>query len=374
MNPLFRVLGAVLPHAKAAPIIQPGRIVLILPCCIGDVVLATATLKALRRAYPTAHITWAVGTWSRPAIENHDLLDALLDTGPDALPVKSLAGFQRFVGQLRAGNFDLAVSLVRSPLMSAAVWLSGIPHRVGLDSAGRGFGYNLRVPVNPESPQHEARIYLETVRALGHTTANSFANVPVHAQDAASIQALRRENALTGPYLVLNPAGGNNPGMVMDSKRWPPQNFAQLGDRLAQKLNADGLILIGGPKDAPLLDQVAAQLQTRHLSLPGRLSFGQIAALAKQAKLYIGNDTGLTHLAAAAGAKTVMILGPSDPRRYAPFGPQSLALWKPIPLKSGGVAAGPPPDWHWERDGLSVQDAEAQILAFLEKQPEELPS
>ena len=134
------------------------RIVLILPCCIGDVVLATATLTALRRGYPQAHITWAVGTWSKGVIEHHPSLDAILDTGSKALPVKSLAGFYAFVRQLRAGHYDLAVSLVRSPLMSAAVALSGIPHRAGLDSAGRGFGYNIRVPINPNQPRHEADI------------------------------------------------------------------------------------------------------------------------------------------------------------------------------------------------------------------------
>src|SRR5690606_34219909 len=116
---------------------------LILPCCIGDVVLATAALCALRRAYPAARIVWAVGAWSKPAIEHHDLLDGVIDTGAAALPVKSPGGFARFVRQLRGGQFELAVSLVRSPLMSLAVLLAGIPTRAGIDSGGRGFGYNV---------------------------------------------------------------------------------------------------------------------------------------------------------------------------------------------------------------------------------------
>src|SRR5207237_1318538 len=105
----------------------------ILPCCIGDVVLATATLQALRRAYPQAYIAWAVGNWSKPAIERHPLLDAVIDTGNEALPVKSIGGMLHFVRQLRAEKFDLAVLLVRSPLMSIALLLTGIPNRAGLD-------------------------------------------------------------------------------------------------------------------------------------------------------------------------------------------------------------------------------------------------
>lgn len=342
------------------------RIVLILPCCIGDVVLATATLKALRRGYPQAHITWAVGSWSRAAVENHDLLDAVLDTGAAALPVKSLRGFNRFVRQLRAGRYDLAVSLVRSPLMSLAVLLSGIPQRVGLDSAGRGFGYTVRVPVDPRQARHEAEIYLDTARALGLDTSGCYANLPVTDQNRQSVhELLTRRGADPSSYMVINPAGGRNPGMVMDAKRWPPEHFATLADRLVPKLGVRHLVLIGGPGDEPLVNAVRLRAQTSPLALVNELTFGQIAALAHEARLYLGNDTGLTHLAAAAGAPTVMILGPSDPARYAPFAPNATALWKPVRLREGGVAAGILADWNWSRDGIGVEEAEERILSFL---------
>jgi len=341
---------------------SPQRIVLILPCCIGDVVLATATLQALRRAYPQASITWAVGSWSKPAIEHHPLLDAVIDTGSEALPVKSLSGMLRFVRQLRAGQFDLAVSLVRSPLMSLAVLLSGIPHRAGLDSGGRGFGYTIRAKIDPNVPRHEAEIYLDVARALGIDTTNCRANIPVTDADRASILARLRSMVADGAYVVINPAGGRNPGMVLDVKRWPAPNFAALANRFGLPV-----VLIGGKGDEALIEAVKAALSVPSLSFVGQLSFGEIAALAREARLYVGNDTGLTHLAAAAGAKTVMILGPSDPQRYAPFADDALALWKPAAIQRGGVAAGAPRDWDWARDGISVDDAEANIRAWLGK-------
>lgn len=356
----YSLLRRVFP-TRPDPPPDPHRIVLILPCCIGDVVLATATLKALRRGYPQAHITWAVGSWSRPAIEQHDLLDAVLDLGAAALPVKSPGGLLRCASLLRAGRYDLAVSLVRSPLMSAAVWLAGIPWRAGLDSAGRGFGYNLRAPIDPDKPRHEAQIYLDVPRVLGLSTQDCYANVPVSPADAAAIH----ERLGSMSYMVINPAGGRNPGMLMDSKRWPLENFAALADRLAERLGLDCVVLIGGPGDEALVAALESQVKTQTLALAGELSFGQIAALARAARLYVGNDTGLTHLAAAAGASTVMILGPSDPARYAPFTPDSIALWKPAALRRGGVAAGTPADWDWSRDGISVDEAERRILAFI---------
>lgn len=347
---------------------NPSRIVLILPCCIGDVILATATLKALRRGYPDAHITWAVGSWSRTAVENHDLLDAILDTGPSALPVKSASKFLHFVRQLRAGHFDLAVSLVRSPLMSLAVWLSGVPLRAGLDSGGRGFGYQIRAKVDPDQPRHEAEIYLDVARALGLDATGCYANVPVTAENRALIHELLAARGVHPPFLLMNPAGGRNPGMVMDSKRWPPENFAQLADRLSAKIGVNHIVLVAGPGDEMLVSAVQSRLQMPSTAFVGELSFGQIAALANAARVYIGNDTGLTHLAAAAGAKTVMILGPSDPVRYAPFAPDSIALWKPAEVQQRGVTAGTPQRWDWERDGIGVDEAEEEIMKFLNRE------
>lgn len=372
MNP-YLFLASLFP-TRPAPI-HPRRIVLILPCCIGDVVLATAALKALRRGYPEAHITWAVGSWSKGVIEHHDLLDAVLDTGPEALPVRSLAGMWRFVHRIQAGNFDLAVSLMRSPLMSAALLLSGIPHRAGLDSAGRGFGYTMRVPVDPHIPRHEAEIYLDVARALGLDTTDCWANVPVLETARERVRALLAERSVSEPFIVINPAGGRNPGMVMDSKRWPPGNFAKLAERLLEpsppapqgegSKSATRVVLLGGPGDEAIVQAVQAAMNVPALALVGILSFGQITALATMAALYIGNDTGLTHLAAAAGAKTAMILGPSDPARYAPFAPNAIALWKPAAVRREGVAVGAPADWDWERDGIGVEEVKQKLSQFL---------
>ncbi|MBL8152948.1 MAG: glycosyltransferase family 9 protein [Anaerolineae bacterium] len=340
------------------------RIILILPCCIGDVVLATAALRALRRAYPDAHIAWAVGTWSRPVLEGHDTLNALVDTGPAALPVKSPLGFLRLVSQLRAGRYDLAVSFVRSPLMSLAVQLSGIPARAGLDSEGRGFGYTVRVPVDPAQPRHEAELYLEVVRALGIPTEDCWANVPVQPGAVEAIHARLAAAGLRQPYLVVHPGGGRNPGMTLDAKRWPPEHFAALANRLSA-LRDDPVIVIGGPGDTALVQAVMGRLERPGAAWAGELRFAEVAALAKESWLYLGNDTGMTHLAAAAGARAVMILGPSDPKRYAPFTPGSLAVWKPAAVDPRGVSGGAPRDWDWARDGIGVDEAYARIQAFL---------
>lgn len=343
------------------------RILLVLPCCIGDVVMATATLHALRRGFPRAHITWAVGSWARQAIETHPDLDAILDTGPGDLPFKTPAEMFRFVRQMRAGNYTHLVSLVRSRLMSVAAVASGIPVRVGLDSGGRGFGYTIRVPIDPNLARLEGDIYLETVGTLGLDIHDCWANLPLTAANEMNLQTLRAQHGIDERFLVIHPGGGSNPGMQMDAKRWPPAWFAQVGAALAAHLHAQ-LILIGGPNDEPLIQAVRKALPstTPVVSLP-TLSFAQIGALAAESLLYIGNDTGMTHIAAASGAQTVAIFGPSDPQRYAPFVPGVLVLWEPAPLPERGVAEGAPSNWDWERDGVGPESALEQILWYLER-------
>lgn len=309
---------------EASDRFNPKRIILIRPCCIGDVVMATAALSALRETFPAAHISWAVGPWSARAIAHHPAIDEIVDFGAD-MPLKSLSPFARLVGRLRAGDYDLAVSLVRSPLMSLAAGLSGIPARAGINSGGRGFGYNLRAPVDPAVQEHESEIYLRVVSAVAGRDVRAYANLPAPDEARAAVNARLREAQATPPFIVAHPGGGVNPGGRHEGKRFPPQLFAETLNRVATAWESS-VILLGGPGDGELVTAVERQLDVRSVSWVDRLSFQEIGALSADARVYIGNDSGLTHLAAASGARTVMLMGPTDPRRYAPYAPDAIAV------------------------------------------------
>ena len=333
------------------------------PCCIGDVVMATAALTALRETFPEAHISWAVGPWSAQAIARHPAINAILDTAAD-MPLTSPAAMLRFVSLLRAGNFDMAVSLVRSPLMSLAIYLSGIPLRAGLDSGGRGFGYNLRLAIDPAAREHEGEIYLKLISAIAGRDLHAHANLPVTTAAREAIQTRLKMERISAPFIVAHPGGGSNPGMQLASKRYPPDQFAAILNRVAQATDAS-VILLGGPGDDELVESLAERLQVPAPIWTGTLDFQEIGALAAEALLYIGNDTGLTHLAAASGARAVMMMGPTDPLRYAPYTADHLALWKPVDLRAGGAAAASGAGWDWDRDGFTVEHGIAQILAYI---------
>lgn len=345
----------------------PRRILLLKPCCIGDVIMATPLLCALRRAYPDASITWGIGTHSAAAIDGHPAIDDTMPTGPAANPARSVSGLITLARQIRRGKFDLAAVPVRSPLTSLAVWLAGVPVRAGLDSAGRGRFYNVRAPINPSETRHEAEIYLDVARALGLETTDCWSTVAV-SKEALAALPLQPEDRRG--LIVVHAGGGKNPGMVMTEKRPPLALLKEVALRAADR-TAGRIAILGGPDDATRAEQLRAILHAETggepLVLVNKLDFKGIAALGSMAALVIGPDTGLLHLMAAAGAPTVMIFGPSDPRRYAPFVPpgRAAAPWKPFPLPEGGVASGPPPGWTWEQDGVSADEVWAQAANLL---------
>jgi ADP-heptose:LPS heptosyltransferase len=348
--------------------LAPARRLLILkPCCAGDVVMATAALAALRRAFPAAHIAWAVHAWARPIVAHNPHLNALLDT--PAAQAGGAAGVRALARRVRAGRFDTCVTLDRSPLLALAPWLAGVPVRVGLDSAGRGFAHTLRVRVSPQIVRHEAELYLDCARALGADTQGVYAEFQPAPADVAWAAEQLAAWAGPGALALLNPAGGTNPGMALTAKRWPAARYAAL----AQRLRADGarVALVAGPGDAQVLASVQAQLPEPLPAL--ELPWGRAGALAARAALYVGNDTGLTHVAAAAGCRTVAIFGPSDPRRYAPYAPPERlrVAWRPAAVPAAGVSAGAPAGWSWDQ-GVDVDEVWQAVLELLSDPKDEV--
>ncbi len=334
------------------------RILLIKPCCIGDVVFATPLLAALRGAYPNAHITWAVNDSIAPILQEHPHLNAVLTVGETANPAVPPRLFG-FVRKLRALRAEAVFVPDRSRWYALATLLAGIPMRVGLNSGGRGFAYTHKATIKPTDVRHEADIYLDLARLLAIPTEGLWAFVPPTVVASAEAERLLHQAGLAhGGYLMVHPGGGVNVGMRLIEKRWAAENFAALAERLAERLKAQ-IVVIGAPSDREPVARFKAALKSGCLDWSERLALTEIAALAVRAALYIGNDNGVGHLAAAAGAKVLMIFGPSDPRRYAPFVPSERArhAWRPIALPAGGVADGAPRHFDWARDGVSVDEA-----------------
>ncbi|TAK30643.1 MAG: glycosyltransferase family 9 protein [Chloroflexota bacterium] len=332
-----RLLGRAFPSAPL-PLseLQAARRVLVLkPCCLGDVLLSTAALAALRSALPDAWLAYAVGDWARAALTGNPHLDAILPCKVRGGERPRLADYRDTVATLRRERFDVCFVLDRSPLITVLPVLAGISHRIGIDSGGRGFSLTVRVPWAEQ--KHEAELYLDTVRAVGIGTTGFGMEFYPSADDLswarARLGALDRLRVGTVPRVAIHPGGGVNPGMTLLAKRWPAERYVAFVLRLLEK--GRQVVLIGGSSDAEVVREVetgigAAATSDGLLTVLGETSLGQLAALISSCDLFVGNDTGPMHLAAAVGTPVVAIFGPSTPAMYGPYSPRARSIYRQV--------------------------------------------
>jgi len=306
----------------------PRRILVLKTCCMGDVLFITPLLAALKHAYPDSHLTVATSAGCIPVIAHNPRVDAIIEVAART-PLKQA---WRLAQRFRALRFDLAVVPDRSLPLGAVVWLAGIPRRAGMDSDGRGMFYTDRVRVAPDDyTQHEVALCAAVGAVIGAPLPPGQSTEYYPAADAlAHVDALIAEHGWHAPLWVIHPGGGINAGTSLPAKRWSPMRFAALADELR---NAHGgtVLLIGAPTDADAVRAVVAAMNGPAVNLTGHLNFDRSLALARRAALYVGNDSGMTHVANAGGTPTVMIFGPTSPAQYGLWGGHGMMAVGHVP-------------------------------------------
>jgi lipopolysaccharide heptosyltransferase II len=319
---------------------NPRSIVIIKPCCIGDVIMTTPLLEVIQRHYPHAPITYVVGNWSKVIAEHHPAVQEVLDCGTVGIPSRyRFSDYMKLARQLRQRHFDLALVLDRSPMLTLLPWLANVPRRVGPDSLGRGFSLTDRVPVSTSRTQlqHQADIYLDLARALHLSIDHPHMRfVPTEAE-RAEISGLtpppgQAQGTVPTGRVAVFPGGGSNPGMELTAKRWSLDGYREIVRRLVQDLHMQ-VLLIGGKEDFELNESLLTPLDVPPgsvLNLAGQTQFGQTAAHLESCALFIGNDSSPMHLAAAVGTPIIAIFGPTSPQEYGPYpldDPTHITIW-----------------------------------------------
>jgi len=301
--------------------LRPERVCLIKPSSLGDVVHALPVLAAFRDLWPDAHLAWVVNRGLRGLLDGHPDLDEVIpfDRARIRASLGGMAALSRFLGELRRREFDVAVDLqglLRSGIMTFA---TGAPIRVGLGDAreGAGLSYHHRIG-SPGAESHAVDRMLKVAEAFGADVARPRFRVAFGPDDAAWARASLA--SVARPTLALNV------GARWLTKRWPPEHFAAVGRRAVEARGA-GLVLVGAPEDRPLVDALKDALgPIPALDLCGRTTLPRLAALATEVDVFLSNDTGPLHLAAAAGAKVVGVYTCTSPLRTGPYGPDAVAV------------------------------------------------
>ncbi len=299
--------------AAVEPIVR--RVVVRAPNWLGDTVLALPAMAALRMHFASASLTVAA-----PAA-----VAALFreDTGvrPDAVLVLPPSPRDAVVA-LREGAFDLGILLPNSFRSAWALRRAGIPQRWGIARSARGWLLTRR-SVRAASGPHHSDYYRGVVRGLGIPCDDRApALVASTGSLAAAATLLSRAGVLPDAPLV-----GVAPGAAYgQAKQWPPERMAAV---MAQLVRGHGVtcVVVGAAHDRPSLRAIeswlrshAPETQSRVLDLVGRTDLGSLVGVASRCRVFVSNDSGAMHVAAALGRPVIAIFGPTDERATRPLG------------------------------------------------------
>jgi len=307
--------------------VQYRRILIVRTDRIGDVVLSTPVIKALRDALPNASIAMLVRPYTRVAVEGNPYLDEVI-LYDKAGKEKGWLGTVRFCRRLARKRFDLAVVLNPSHRSNLIPFLAGIPRRVGYD---RKMGWLLtdRIPdTKHQGLKHEIEYNLDLVRYLGIMPGESRTYVPVDsASEEWADEILAREKVAPGDRVAVL-----NPGASEASKQWPPKNYAAVADALARK--GFRIAVLGGKQDAQVCWEVIGAMHYPAINLAANNTISQAAAFLRHARLFISCDTGPMHIASSVGTPVVCVMGRNQPGlnavRWGPHHSKSIVLHKDI--------------------------------------------
>jgi len=344
------------------PAVEAGRtprILLVRPDHLGDLLLATPTATVLREALPEARIDWLVGPWNRElACRAGGPADVLTLEFPGftrrskASAVEPYALLVREAARLRAHAYDAALILRPDHWWGAMLAsVAGIPRRFGYSVAECTPFLTDTLPPPSGRHQHAVRANqtlarLAAARLSGRPPTRllydpHFAVRPDELDWArAWIAASFGGQTSEGRVVALHPGSG----AIL--KNWLPERWAEL----VRCLRADHgarVFVTGGPGDREGVESIAAHLDSRPPVLIGETTLGQLAALFASADLVLGCDSGPLHLAAAVGARTIRLYGPTDPVEFGPWAPrdeaaQHRAVAAALPCQPCRALVGPP--------------------------------
>jgi lipopolysaccharide heptosyltransferase II len=304
---------------KNNPVPAPKKILIVRLDRIGDVVLSTPVIKALRAAYPDSHIAFLVRPYAADAVIGNPYLDEVITFNKERT-------FSFAMG-LRKKKFDMAVILHPTERTHWIAFLAGIPIRVGYDLK-MGILLTRRVPHTKQyGLKHEIDNGLDILRYVGIENKERELYFPINSQSEIKIANMFARNHIqAGDKVVVI-----NPSASCRSKMWRPENFAILGDKLVEKFGAK-IIVLGDTADIAISDSVTNAMKKPSINLAGKTTVSDIASILKRAKLFISNDSGPVHIARAIGTPVIAIFGRSDrglsPKRWGPTGPHDLVIHK----------------------------------------------
>ena len=288
---------------------------------IGDVLLATPTVRAIKASGSDVRVTMMVNRGTEDVLTGNQDLDEIvvLDKG-------SLAAQSRLIAGLRNRRFDTVIDLTDGDRSAFLSWVSGAPVRIGFNDEHRWRGKYYTQVVQPvPGVQHRIDRDLDALKSIGVQAGSKNPQLWLMPEEMNSADQLLDQLGVqrSQPIVVLQP------GARYWFKAWPPERYAELADQLVSEYSCQ--VLIGGSnQDIDLAQQIRQMAKSQPIIMAGSTTIKQFAAIAKKSALFVGSDSGAMHIASAVGAPVVALFGPSNPREWGPRGGPVEVLYKEI--------------------------------------------
>ncbi|MCI0514328.1 glycosyltransferase family 9 protein [candidate division KSB1 bacterium] len=321
---LFKSLGFIFRRRKATPLaLNSIQKILIVKQHnqMGDMLCSTPLFRALRLRFPRAHLTLIAGQENETVVKEHpDLNEVIVFHKLNFLA--DPRGFWRFLRQIRAPKYDLGIvpaTVSMSVTSDLICWLSGARYRLGVhkldgETSPAGFLFNLPVSVDWRAThKHQIERNLDLLRAIGIESTALAPSIGISNAAREIAEKFLNDHVQPDARII-----GFHPGAGKIPNRWEAQRFAQLADILARRHQVK-IFITSGPSDATVVAEMTGALKQPAVICQG-FTIQQVAALMQRMILYITNDTGTMHLAAAVGVPTLSLFGPTDPYQWAPRG------------------------------------------------------
>jgi heptosyltransferase-2 len=285
---------------------------------VGDAIMALPALRAVRKRFPEAEISIVARPYVADIYRDQEICDQLIPYDPDSLHA-GFSGRERLATELRAQKPDVALLLQNAFDAAWLAWRANIPERIGYARDGRGFLLTKAVPLpRPgEIPAHEKFYYLELLRGAGWLDSvqdETFIGLRVPKEKRQSANEFLCKSGVRQGALRIGIGAGASYG---SAKCWLPSRFAEVANRLQSEADAD-VILFGTSAEASVAAAISAEMHRSPIDLTGKTAIADLPALLSQCHLFIGNDSGAMHVAAAVGLPIVAIFGPTDPLGTSP--------------------------------------------------------
>ncbi|MCX5699501.1 MAG: lipopolysaccharide heptosyltransferase II [Candidatus Omnitrophica bacterium] len=313
---------------RTVPGILYRRILIARTDRLGDVLLSTPVIKALRQKFPQAYISMLVSPYTKDVLDGNPALDEIITFDKDVKNKGWLAGLKFAMG-LRKKKFDLAIVLHPVTRVHLLIFLAGIPKRLGYDRKF-GFLFTHRIKHTKQCGQkHESEFALDLIRYLGIEPVDKTLFMPVKQESEKWVKVLFSQAGIkdSDKLLIIHPTAS------CPSRIWPAERFAEVADRLAQKYGFK-VCIVSGLKDTQKVQEVIKNMRVQALNLAGKTSISQLASLLKRSQLFISTDSGPMHMASALGVPVITIFGRNQaglsPRRWGPLGAKNRVLHKTV--------------------------------------------